>query len=82
MLHLISLCIPFLYTGHSNVGHHGCRLVLRVLQQVTCAVLGGETTSNSDLLHQTATVRLPAGCTGLCVPDPSGIVQLKPNQIC
>lgn len=59
-------------TGHSDVGHDGCGSVLRVLQQVPRVVLGRQAAPHSDLLHQTATVRLPAGCSGLHLPDPSG----------
>lgn len=68
----VSCVIP---TGHSDVSHHGRGFVLWVLQQVTCALPGGQATSHSDLLHQAAPVRLSAGCTRHCLPDPSGSVQ-------
>lgn len=58
--------------GHSDVSHNGCGFVLWVLQQVTSTIPGGEATSYSDLLHQATSVRLPAGCSCLHLPNPSG----------
>lgn len=76
--------LPFLFrvtrSGHSDVSHHGCGFVLRVLQQVPCALPGGQAASHSGLLHQAVPVGLSAGCTRLHLPDPSGSLLYLPSS--